>query len=59
LLGYQKYGYGGEDTLLCLWRGDPQGETRSAVTAAQDKALETRNHATKILQLEKEIANVD
>jgi hypothetical protein len=42
---------GGEDTLLWLPRGDLRGETDSEITAAQDQALQTKYHATKILQI--------
>ena len=43
---------GGEDTLLWLSRGDLKGETDSEIIAAQDQALQTKYHATKILQTE-------
>jgi len=33
---------GEEDTLLWLSRGDLQGETGSAIIAAQDQALQTK-----------------
>jgi hypothetical protein len=41
---------GGEDKLLWLSRADLKGETDSEITAAQDKALQSKYHATKILQ---------
>jgi hypothetical protein len=37
---------------LWLSRGDLKGETTSDITAAQDQALQTKYHATKILQTE-------
>jgi len=40
--------------LLWLLRGDLKGETRSEITAAQDQALQTKYHVTKILQTETE-----
>jgi len=43
--------------VLWLLRGDLKGEIGSEVMAAQDLALRTKNHATKILQTE--TANVD
>jgi len=41
-----------EDT--CLWhsRGDLKRETESEIIAAQDQALQTKYHATKVLQTE-------
>ena len=33
-------------------RGDLNGETKSKIMAAQDQALQTKYHATKILQTE-------
>ena len=45
---------GGEDMLLWLLRGDLKGETGSEIMAAQDQALQTKYHATKILQTETE-----
>ena len=41
-----------EDTILWLQRGDLKGETESEIIASQDKALQTRYHATNILQTE-------
>jgi len=41
---------GGEDRLIWLWREDLKGETESEIMAAQDRALQTKYHATKILQ---------
>ena len=41
---------GVEDRLLCLLRGDLEGETESEIMAAQDQVLQTKYHATKILQ---------
>jgi len=45
---------GGEDMLLWLWKGDLKGETGSEIVAAQDRALQTKYRATKILQTETE-----
>ena len=45
---------GGEDTLLWVLRGDLKGETGSGIIEAQDQALQTKYHATKILQTETE-----
>jgi hypothetical protein len=45
---------GGEDTLLWLLRGDLKGESGSEIIAAQDQVLQTKYHATKILQTETE-----
>jgi hypothetical protein len=41
---------GGEDMLLWLSRGDFKGETEREIMAAQDQALQTKCHATKILK---------
>jgi len=41
-----------EDTVLWLQRGDLKGETESEIIASQDKALQTKYHATNILQTE-------
>ena len=41
-----------EDTFLWLSRGDLKGQTESKIIAAQDQALQTKYHATKILQTE-------
>ena len=41
-----------EDTFLWLSRGDLKVETESEINAAQDQALQTKHHATKILQTE-------
>jgi hypothetical protein len=41
-----------EDTLLWLSRGEVKAETKSDITATQDKALQTKYHATKILHTE-------
>jgi hypothetical protein len=43
---------GGEDTLLWILRGDLKGENGSEIIAAEDQALQTEYHATKILQTE-------
>ena len=43
---------GEEDTFLWLLRGDLQRETESEVIAAQDKALQNKYHAIKILPTE-------
>ena len=48
---------GGEDTLLWLSRGDLEGETDSEIIAGQDQALQTKYHATKILQTETDNSN--
>ena len=45
---------GGEGTLLWLLWGDRKGETGSEVMAAQDQELQTKCHASKILQTETE-----
>jgi hypothetical protein len=39
---------GVEDTLIWLLRGDVKGETGNEIMAAQDQALQTKYHATKI-----------
>jgi hypothetical protein len=41
-----------EDTFLCLLREDLKGETESEIIAAQDQAIQTKYHVTKILQKE-------
>ena len=41
-----------EKGLLWLLRGDMKGQIESEITAAQDWALQTKYHATKILQTE-------
>jgi hypothetical protein len=38
-----------EDTFLWLSKGDLKAETESELVAAQDEALNTKYHATKIL----------
>jgi len=38
-----------EDTFLWLSRGDLKGETESEIIVAQDRTLQTKYHATKIL----------
>jgi hypothetical protein len=43
---------GGEDMFLWLLRGDLNGETESEIMAAQDQALQTKYHPTKMLQTE-------
>jgi hypothetical protein len=43
---------GEEDMLLWLLWGDLKGETGSEIMAAQDQALQTEYHTTKILQTE-------
>jgi len=45
---------GGEDRLLWVLRGDLKGETGSGIIAAKDQTLQTKYHATKILQAERE-----
>jgi hypothetical protein len=45
---------GGEDTVLWLLGRELKGETGSEIMAAQDQPLETKYHATKILQTEPE-----
>ena len=44
----------GEGTLLWLLKGDLKVETGSEIMAAQDQELQTKYHATKILQTETE-----
>ena len=39
-----------EDTFVWLSKKDKKGETGSKITTAQDQALQTKFHATKILQ---------
>jgi hypothetical protein len=39
-----------EDMFLRQSRGDLKGETESDIIPAQDQALHTKYHATKILQ---------
>ena len=41
-----------EDAFLWLSRGDLKGETESESVAAQDQALQTKCHATKVSQRE-------
>ena len=41
-----------EDMFQWLSRGDLKGETESEIIAAQDRALQTKYCATKILQTE-------
>jgi len=41
-----------EDMFLWLSRGDLKGQTKSEITAVHDQALQTKYHATKILQTE-------
>jgi Ni,Fe-hydrogenase III component G len=43
-----------EDTFLWLSKGDLKAETESEIVAAQDQALQTKYHATEILQTEKD-----
>jgi hypothetical protein len=43
-----------EDTFLWLSKGDLKAEMESEIVAAQDQALQTKYHATKILQTEKD-----
>ena len=45
---------GEEGKLLWLLGGDLKGETESEIMAAQDQGLQTKYHATKILQTETE-----
>jgi len=42
---------GGEDTMLWLLCGDVKAETGYEIIAAQDQALQTKYHSTKILQI--------
>jgi hypothetical protein len=39
-----------EDTFLWLSKGDLKAQTESEIVAAQDQALQTKYHATKLLQ---------
>ena len=41
-----------ENTFLWLSRGDLKGKIAREITAAQDQALQTKYHVTKILQTE-------
>jgi hypothetical protein len=41
-----------EDTFSWLSKGDLKAETESEIVAAQEQALQTKYHATKILQTE-------
>jgi Ni,Fe-hydrogenase III component G len=41
-----------EDTFLWLWKGNLKAETEIEIVAAQDKALNTKYYATKILRTE-------
>jgi len=41
-----------EDTFPWLLRGDIKGQTGSEIIVAQNQALQTKYHATKILQTE-------
>jgi Ni,Fe-hydrogenase III component G len=43
---------GEENTFLWLSKGDLKAETESEIVAAQDQALQTKYHVTKILQTE-------
>jgi hypothetical protein len=43
-----------EDTFLWLSKGDLKAERESEIVVAQDQALQTKYHATKILQTEKD-----
>jgi len=45
---------GEEETLVWLPRGDLKGETGSEIIAAPDQTLQSKYHATKILQTETE-----
>ena len=47
-----------KDTFLWLSSGGLKGETESEIIAAQDQALQTKYHVTKILK-QKQIANAD
>ena len=48
-----------EDTFLWLSKGDLKAETESEIVAAQDQTLQTKYYAIKILNTEREKANVD
>ena len=41
-----------EETFLWLSKGDLKAETESEIQAAQDKAIQTKYYATKILNTE-------
>jgi hypothetical protein len=41
-----------EDMFVWLSRGGMKGETKRAIIAAQDQALQTKYHETKIIQTE-------
>jgi hypothetical protein len=43
-----------EDMFLWLSKGDLKAETESEIVAAHDHTLQTKDHATKILQTEKD-----
>jgi hypothetical protein len=43
-----------EDTFLWLSKGDLKAETESEIVAEQDQTLQTKYHAIKILQTEKD-----
>jgi hypothetical protein len=43
-----------DDMFLWLSKGDLKAETESQIVAAQDQALQTKYHAIKILQTEKD-----
>ena len=43
---------GGEGAFLWLLRGDLKGETESEIMTAQHQALQSKYHATKLLQTE-------
>jgi hypothetical protein len=45
---------GEDDLFLWLPGGDLKGETESEVTAAKDQALQTKCHATKLLDRNRE-----
>ena len=47
------YLIGEEDTFLWLSRGDLKGETEGEIVAANDQALQTKYHATKMSQTER------
>jgi len=51
-VGVDRQLIGVEDTLLWLLVGQLKGETGSEIIAAQDQALQSKYHATKILQTE-------